>query len=119
MDFGFWHRRPGTGQSWRAITAHFLAFVLVLAVTVPTAGLSDDVAFHGGGRDSSTKMLMVSAALHADSVDQGLICHLHYGCRQIDSMAVVDHTMPCPEAVLAVYARMSETTLFIASGRLP
>lgn len=118
-DFGFWHRRPGTGQSWRAITARFLAFVLVMAVTVPTAGLSDDVAFHGGGRDSSTKMQIVSAALHADSVDQSLICHLHYNCRQIDSMAVVGHTMPCLEAVLVVYAQMSGTVLFIASGRLP
>lgn len=115
MDFRIRHTWTDTGRNWWVITVRLFALVLVLAVAVPTAGLSDDAAFHDS-YDGSTKMLTVSAAPHADP---GLACHLHCGCRQIVSVPAIDLTMPCPETVPAVYARLNETALFTAPGRLP
>jgi len=118
MDFRIWHRWPDTGRNWWAITIRLLTLVLVLVVAVWTAGLSDDVAFHGG-YSGSTKMLTVSAAIHADAADPSLACHLRCGCHQVVSVPAVELMMPCLETVPAVYARLSETALFIASDRLP
>jgi hypothetical protein len=118
MDFRIRHRCLDTGRNWWVITVRLLAFGLALAFAVSTASLSDDVAFHSG-HDSSTKVLTVSAAPHADAAEPGFACHLHCGCHQVVSVPAVDLTMPCPETVPTVYARLNETALFTAPGRLP
>lgn len=118
MDLRIRHRWPDTGRNWWTITVRLLALGLALAFAVSTVSLLDDVAFHSD-YDSSTKVLTVSAAPHADAAEPELACHLHCGCHQVVSVSAVDLTMPCPETVPTVYARLNETALFTASGRLP
>ncbi len=50
-------------DGWWATAAHALAFVLALAVALPTAGLAEDLAYHQGHSTMAGRKLVMASDL--------------------------------------------------------
>ncbi|MGH1572369.1 MULTISPECIES: hypothetical protein [Methylobacterium] len=76
-------RAFGAWTGWWATAARALALVLTLAVSVPTAGLAEDLAYHQGHPGHDRTELVKAPDLmpaSAQKADPGISCHVHCGC---------------------------------------
>ena len=115
------HKAFGPWTGWWATAARALALVLALAVSLPMAGLAEDLAYHQGHPGNDRTELAVGSDLIADSshkADPGVACHVHCGCHTAmpwdGLMAVppVTLTRPC-------YAPVDVALSSIFPDRLP
>ncbi|MEE7494766.1 hypothetical protein [Methylobacterium oryzae] len=114
-------RAFGAWTGWWATAARALALVLALAVSAPTAGLAEDLAYHQGhaGHDR-TELAMASdlAQASAQKGDPGVACHVHCGCHvamPLDAVGAappVSLSRPC-------YGQASTALPSIFPDRLP
>ncbi|KOX42813.1 hypothetical protein ADL19_29730 [Streptomyces purpurogeneiscleroticus] len=114
-------RAFGAWTGWWATAARALAFVLALAVALPTAGLAEDLAYHQGhpghGR---TELVMASDLMPASArkADPGTACHVHCGCHVAMPL---DGTGAAPPVMLSrpCYAPVDVILSSIFPDRLP
>lgn len=113
----------GTSGGWWQVAARMIALVLTLALTLPTAGLAEDLAFHasqsGNGGHGAVELSTgtVAEAGH-QAADPGLACHTHCGCHVTASPCEANLTPPDPN-VRPRYARTVEAVSSVFPDRLP
>lgn len=114
-------RAFGAWTGWWAIAARALALVLTLAVSVPTTGLAEDLAFHRGHPvHDRTELVTVSEVMPAPArtADPGITSHVHCGCHvamPLDRPAAAPPAMPSRRC----YARVAAVPTPIFPDRLP
>ncbi|MGC5778442.1 hypothetical protein [Methylobacterium sp. NFXW15] len=98
------HKAFGPWTGWWATAARALALVLALAISLPTAGMAEDLAYHQGHpRNDGIEMVVGSNLMSASSqkADPGVACHVHCGCHAampLDGLTAappVTLTRPC------------------------
>lgn len=111
---------PGAAGGWWQAAARMIALVLALALTIPAAGIAEDLSFHGGHRGAELALDQggpVAEAAHR-AADPGLACHAHCGCHvsasPCEAGLVPPATSPRPR-----YARTREVASSVFPDRLP
>ncbi|MFC6791962.1 hypothetical protein ACFQE0_21620 [Methylobacterium komagatae] len=110
----------GTAGGWWQAAARMIALVLTLALTLPTAGLAEDLAFHAhrGGHGAVELPTYTVAEAGHQAADPGLVCHAHCGCHVTASPCEAGLTPPVPSA-RPRYARTAEAASSVFPDRLP
>lgn len=110
----------GTAGGWWQAAARMIALVLTLALTLPTAGLAEDLAFHAhrGGHGAVELSTGTVAEAGHQAADPGVACHAHCGCHVTASPCEAGLTPPVPSA-RPRYARTAEAASSVFPDRLP
>ncbi len=121
MSSAIRQRAFGPWTGWWATAARALALVLALAVSLPMAGMAEDLAYHQGhpGHDriemAAGSDLMPTSSQKADP---GVACHVHCGCH---AALPLDGLTAAPPVMLTrpCYSQVEAALSSIFPDRLP